>query len=164
MDPVGAHDDIGFYLSPVGEAGAGHLRVGFHTDAAGAQLDDVFGQGGGQHVEQIGPMGSATGGSEAVREGSTPGGLRNDPAAAPVANQLILGFPGNRPDRRFEVERAQGLHRVGAERHAGADLFELGRGLVGRNFEPTPPQRVGGRQAADATADNRDARCSGHVS
>ena len=73
-------------------------------------------------------------------------------------------FPGGFQPHRDALElfqqaqAAQRAHHVGRHDDAGADFAQLGGLLVHRGLEPGPAQEQRRRKAADAPADDRDAR------
>jgi hypothetical protein len=159
VDPVGADHHVGLDLAAVLELRDRDAAVRLNPDAPRSQRDDVARQRMRQHVEQVGAMSGRTRAAEqcgllaAAR-------LRDHPAGFPMAGHRPLPTPGDRADVVLEVERAEHLHRVRAERNPGADLAQLGRRLVYGDLDVAAAQRPRRRQATDPAADDRNTRHS----
>src|SRR6185437_1177814 len=82
----------------------------------------------------------------------------NGAASAAVTGDEVLSVPGDTAHRLLYADHAQHPHRVRMQRHPGADLLELGRGLVHGDLPPRLRQRAAGRGATDPSADDRYAR------
>src|SRR5450631_2575755 len=59
-------------------------------------------------------------------------------------------------DQRPQPHPLQLAYAVGRQEHTCADLAELWRLLINRRFQAMRDQRPGGKQAANATANDRD--------
>jgi hypothetical protein len=154
VDAVGADDDIGLDRAAVREPRDRRLAVGVNRHAPLAEGHHVRRHGGGEHVEQVGPVhGRAL--DPLPRRLLPPARLADHPAGHPVPGDRPLGPPGDLPHAVLDADRAQHPHRVGVQRDAGPDLLELGRRLVHADLDPGPRQRDRRRQPADAAADDR---------
>lgn len=84
-----------------------------------------------------------------------------------VEPDVLLGRPAVARAHALEglvharVDGLHGLHGVGAEGHARADLAKVRRALVQRERDPAPVQRDGQRQAGYAAADDGDLKVLG---
>ena len=152
--PSARDHDVGRGARAVGEGEGGLLVILLEADAPVAGMDDrrrasrsdEHGQQvGAVHAVELDPAGQLGGphrrGVGAVRAAE----LRIDPSGA-EAGQLVA-----------EAEAPQHAHAVRLDGDAGADLGQ-GRGLlVETDVHAALEQGVGGGDAADAAADDRDA-------
>jgi len=135
------------------EADAGGVAALREAGGAVAAVDDAARQIAGEEIDEVGAV-HAVGRVPARRVGD----LHRRDRLAVVAEVVRL-----RADQRAvffrggaEADALQMAHRVRREIDAGADLAER-RGLfVDRDAEAVSDEGIGGEQAADAAADDRD--------
>ena len=110
-------------------------------------------QSGGEEIDEVGAV-HAEGGVPARRVGD----LHRRDRRAVVAEVMRLRADPGAPflHRGAEADALQMAHAVRREVDAGADLAERRGLLVDRDPEAVRDQRIGGEQAADAAADDRD--------
>ena len=127
------------------------------TDGAMRAADQARGQGRGEEFDQVGAVHAERG----IPTGRV-GHLDRSDGCAVVTEVMRLGADPRAPffHRGAEADALQLTHAVGREIDAGPDLAERRRLLVHRHFQAVRDQGIGGEQAADATAHDRDARSS----
>ena len=148
MDAVGADDDVGLDLAAILETRHCHVTVRVDRRAALAQGDAVGGQRSGDHVEQVGAVYRRA--AEPKRRGLLRSAdLRDQSARPPVVRRRPLRATRDPAHRVLHPDHPQHPHRVGMQRHAGADLLELWCRLIDRHLQPCLRQRTPGRRTAD---------------
>ncbi len=126
------------------------------ADQPVADMQPLGRHGGAQELRKVAAVEVIVGRAE--RRLDLPPDRRALQGAAVVPAPLVNG---ERPhagaiEVRLEAEADQEARGVGADLDAGADLADARRLLVDMNVEPGLQQVQGGRQAADATADDGD--------
>src|SRR5205823_6581023 len=104
MDAVCANQDVGFDLAAIAEPGRRRVRISGNADAASAERNDLVGYSRGQGVQEVSAVRGAAGGSEARREVAAARRAGDDSTSAPVAQEPVFGFEGDRSDRVLQVD------------------------------------------------------------
>jgi hypothetical protein len=150
MDAVRGDHDIGGYMYSIREVHDCPIVVLLETDASMVCLDEIAGQPGHQHPEQIGAvhaidLDSAVWISRPHRSNERPirvSKLRVGPPGAPAS------------DVRSEAQPSQHANAIGLEREASADFRQGRRLLVHVHLDAALKQGIRGGNAADTAADD----------
>ena len=122
-------------------------------------MNGVGGQGGRQHLDQIGAVHSEC--------RVPPCGVRDldrRDRRSVVAEIVGSGADARSPlfDSWFKSDPLQMPHAVGGEKHAGADFTDRGRLLVDRHAQALCAQRIGREQAAYTASHDHDIQTGLH--
>ena len=151
MNAVGGDHDVSRDSNTIGERDDRLLVVLLEADAAVTGVDDVRGQLGDQHFEQVGAVHAVD--LDLVNQVWRP--HRRDERAIRVAKLRVSPSSAEARDVRGETQSTQHAQAVGLERESGADLGQ-GRGLlVHANVDTALQQGIRRGQATDTPADDR---------
>ena len=161
MNAIGADYYIGFDLFAILEAGTRARGVRRDRDAACTQVNVLISNGFAQYLLEIAPMHRAKAGAEMIAI-SIERGAVDGTTAAPASRNMGPGDKSLGENRLLDGEAAQRLHRVWCHHHTAAELADARRLLVDGSVDATQEQRAGGREAAEAGADDCDLWCARH--